>query len=179
MPRISRKPQSNIAEVLHPTPHTYKTAIYTRLSVEDIRKKVSDSIGTQKAMLMNYLQSQPDMQLYDIYEDVNYTGTNFNRPGFTRMIEDIQAGLVDCVIVKDLSRFGRSFEEAGHYLERVFPFLQVRFVAVNDNFDSLTATLDENTLMVPLKNLVNEIYARDISKVISPKNHTAANTLVY
>jgi len=168
MPRVSRKSQNNIIEARIPqtTVHIYKVAIYTRLSVEDIRKKVSDSIGNQKAMLMKYLQTQPDMQLFGIYEDVNYTGTNFNRPGFTRMVEDIKAGLVDCVVVKDLSRFGRSFEETGNYLERVFPFLQVRFIAVGDNFDSLTATIDESFLMVPLKNLMNEVFARDISKKV-------------
>jgi len=166
LPRLSRKKQLNKTQSSQTTIHTYKTAIYTRLSAEDVRKKVSDSIGTQRAMLMKYLQSQPDMQLYDIYEDINYTGTNFNRPGFTRMIEDIQAGRVDCVVVKDLSRFGRSFEETGHFLERVFPFLNVRFVSVGDNFDSLTATVDEQFLMVPLKNLTNEIYARDISKKV-------------
>jgi DNA invertase Pin-like site-specific DNA recombinase len=142
----------------------YKTAIYVRLSVEDIRKKISDSIGTQKAMLLQYIQTQPDLRLYKIYEDINYTGTNFNRPGFIKMIEDIQSGAVDCVVIKDLSRFGRNFEETGHYLERVFPFLQVRFISVNDGYDSLTATLDETTLILPLKNLMNEVYARDVSK---------------
>jgi len=164
MPRVSRKFKANTAEASKPAAHIYKTAIYTRLSVEDIRKKASDAIVTQKTMLIKFLQSQPDMQLYDIYEDINYTGTNFNRPGFTKMIEHINAGLVDCVLVKDLSRFGRSFEETGHYLERVFPSRQVRFIAIGDNFDSLTATLDESCLMVPLKNLMNEVYARDISK---------------
>jgi len=143
---------------------TYKVAIYTRLSVEDIRKKVSDSIGNQKSMLMEYLQYQSDMQLFGVYEDVNYTGTNFKRPGFARMIGDIRDGLVDCVMVKDLSRFGRNFEEMGHYLERVFPSLQVRFVSVGDKFDSKTATIDEFFLMTPLKNLMNEVFARDISK---------------
>ncbi|MCL2774414.1 MAG: recombinase family protein [Oscillospiraceae bacterium] len=144
----------------------YKTAVYVRLSVEDIRKKISDSIGTQKAMLLQYIQTQSDLQLYKIYEDINYTGTNFNRPGFTKMIEDVQSGAIDCVVIKDLSRFGRNFEETGHYLEQVFPFLQIRLVSVNDNYDSLTATLDETTLIVPLKNLINEVYARDISKKV-------------
>ena len=169
--RVSRKHQVNILETPPLTTsivtHVYKTAIYIRLSLEDVRKKVSDSIGTQKAMLIKHLQSQPDMQIYDIYEDVNYSGTNFNRPAFMRMIEDIQAGLVNCVLVRDLSRFGRSFEETGHYLERVFPFLQVRFISVYDNFDSLTATVDETFLMIPLKNLANEVQARDISKKVS------------
>jgi len=165
MARVSRK--ANVARAAQPAViHIYKTAIYLRLSDEDIRKKISDSIGTQKSMLVRFLQSQPDLQLYEVYEDVNYTGTNFNRPAFTRMIEDIQAGLVDCVLVKDLSRFGRSFEEMGNYLERVFPFLGVRFISVSDNYDSLTASLDETSLIVPLKNLMNEVYARDISRKV-------------
>ena len=173
MARTSRKQRDQSARqgtVTHDTSNMkskiYRVAVYVRLSVEDIRKKISGSIGTQKALLINYLQTRPDLQLYDVYEDGNYTGTNFNRPGFSRMIADIQAGLVDCVIVKDLSRFGRSFEEMGHYLERVFPFLQVRFISVGDNYDSLTASLDESSLIVPLKNLMNEVYARDISKKV-------------
>lgn len=164
MPRVSRK--RHIAENSQPTVRIYKAAIYVRLSVEDARKKSSDSIGTQKTLLLDFLSSHPDIELYDIYEDVNYTGTNFNRPAFTRMIEDIKTGLVDCVIVKDLSRFGRSFEETGHFLERVFPFLQVRFISAGDNYDSLTASIDDSSLIVPLKNLMNEIYARDISKKV-------------
>jgi DNA invertase Pin-like site-specific DNA recombinase len=166
MARKTRKTVNieNTANIPFIPERIFKIAIYVRLSVEDIRKKISDSIGTQKTMLLQYIQTQPDMQLYKIYEDINYTGTNFNRPGFNNMIEDIQAGLIDCVIVKDLSRFGRNFEETGHYLERVFPFLQIRFISVNDGYDSFTASLDETTLIVPLKNLMNEVYARDISK---------------
>lgn len=165
MARKSRKfkdPQSPKKEDVH----IYETAIYVRLSVEDTRKKESNSIGTQKAALLSYIQEQPDQQLHEIYEDLNYTGTNFDRPAFIRMISDIHAGIIDCVLVKDLSRFGRSFEETGHYLERVFPLLKVRFISVNDNYDSLTASLDENSLIVPLKNLFNEIYARDISRKV-------------
>ena len=145
MARKTRK-EFNIKNKMNTPPASekiYKAGIYIRLSLEDIRKKISDSIGTQKNMLLQYIQTQPDLQLYKIYEDVNYTGTNFNRPGFTQMIEDIQSGTVNCVIVKDLSRFGRNFEETGHYLEQVFPFLQIRFISVNDNYDSLTATSDE------------------------------------
>lgn len=163
--RVSRKAGAARAEQPAAV-HIYRTAIYLRLSDEDIRKKISDSIGTQKAMLVRFLQSQPDLQLYEVYEDVNYTGTNFNRPAFTRMIEDIQAGLVDCVLVKDLSRFGRSFEETGNYLEREFPLLGVRFISVSDHYDSLTASLDESSLIVPMKNLMNEVYARDISRKV-------------
>jgi len=165
MPRISRKNHS-AAETAAVTSkrRVFQTAIYIRLSVEDTRKKAADSVGNQRDMLLAYLQARPDMRLHGIYEDINRTGTNFKRPAFARMIDDIQAGLVDCVLVKDLSRFGRSFAETGRYLEHVFPSLQVRFVAVNDDFDTLTANADEQFLVVPLKNLINEIYARDISK---------------
>jgi DNA invertase Pin-like site-specific DNA recombinase len=161
MPRVSRKFKK--AESEKPAAKIYNTAIYVRISVEDIRKKNSASIITQKDFLINFLKSQPNMQLHEVYEDVNCTGTNFNRPAFTKMLEDIYAGAINCVLVKDLSRFGRSFEEAGHFIERVFPFLQVRFISVNDNFDSLTTPLD---LTIPLKNLINQVYARDISKKI-------------
>lgn len=165
MARVSRKGEA--AATVQPTELIrYKTAIYTRLSDEDMRKKISNSIGTQKSMLLRFLQTQPDLELCKVYEDVNYTGTNFKRPAFNRMIEDIQAGLINCVLVKDLSRFGRSFEQTGNYLERVFPFLGVRFISVSDNYDSLTASLDESSLIVPLKNLMNEVYARDISRKV-------------
>ena len=168
MARRTRKALNieNTDNIPHISEKTYRTAVYVRLSLEDMRKKISDSIGTQKTMLLQYIQTQLDLQLYKIYEDINYTGTNFNRPGFSEMIKDIQSGFIDCVVVKDLSRFGRNFEETGHYLERVFPFLQVRFISVNDGYDSLTATLDETTLIVPLKNLMNEMYARDLSKKV-------------
>ncbi|MDR1116958.1 MAG: recombinase family protein [Oscillospiraceae bacterium] len=165
MARISRKEGAAAVSPISAL-HVYKTALYIRLSDEDIRKKISDSIGTQKTMLLHFLESQPDLQLSGTYEDVNYTGTNFNRPGFTQMLEDIGTGLVDCVVVKDLSRFGRSSLEMGNYLERVFPFLGVRFISVNDGYDSLTASLDDSSLIVPLKNLMNEVYARDISRKV-------------
>ena len=123
-------------------------------------------MGAQRAMLAQYVREQPDMQLYRVYEDVNYSGTTFDRPAFVHMMEDMEAGRVDCVVVRDLSRFGRSFEETGHYLERVFPLRGVRFVAVGDGYDSLTATVDERFLAVPLRNLMNEVFARDISKKV-------------
>ncbi len=144
----------------------YRTAVYVRLSLEDIRKKISDSIGTQKAMLEIFISTQPDLQIYKIYEDVNYTGTNFNRPAFSQMIKDLEAGLIDCIVVKDLSRFGRNFKVAGYFLGRMFPERQIRFISVSDNYDTLTASIDESSLIVPLKNLMNEIYARDVSKKV-------------
>ena len=153
-------------EEFQPTIRIYKAAIYIRLSVEDNRKISADTVGVQKSALEDYVLTKADIQLFEIYEDINYTGTNYNRPGFTKMIWDIEAGLVDCVVVKDLSRFGRNFNETSNLLERVFPMLGIRFISVNDNYDSLTASVDESGLIVPIKNLLNEIYARDCSKKI-------------
>jgi DNA invertase Pin-like site-specific DNA recombinase len=144
----------------------YKAALYIRLSVEDFRKKASGSATTQKAMLMEFLRKQPEMLLVDVYEDINRSGANFNRPSFARMLNDIHTRRVDCVVVKDLSRFGRNFKETGHFLERVFPSMQVRFISVGENYDSHGVSPHEHGLHIPLKNLANEIMSRDISRKI-------------
>jgi DNA invertase Pin-like site-specific DNA recombinase len=141
----------------------YKAGLYARLSVEDLRKKESDSIGTQMTLLRQFISEQPDMLPVGEYEDIDRTGTNFKRPGFTRLLDDIRAKKINCVIVKDLSRFGRNHIETGNYLERVFPFMGVRFISVCDNYDSLSESSGES-LIIPLKNLINEVYAKDISK---------------
>ena len=115
---------------------TFKAAIYLRLSREDGDKEESDSIGNQRNLLKSFLAAQEDMVLADIYIDDGYTGTNFKRPDFQRMIADIEEGLINCVIVKDLSRFGRDYLETGRYIQRYFPEKKVRFIAVNDHVDS-------------------------------------------
>ncbi len=143
----------------------FRAGLYARLSVEDIRKKESDSIGTQMCLIRQYVEQQSDMIISREYEDVNQTGTNFERPGFNRMLEDIRAKKIDCVVVKDLSRFARNYIEAGSYLEEIFPFLGVRFVSICDNYDSLFAKYDD-ALLIPLKNIINEVYAREISKKV-------------
>lgn len=147
----------------------YNTAVYIRLSKEDGDKEESDSVGNQKRLLTQHVKRQDDMVLYDIYVDDGYTGTNFNRPEFKRMIQDIEEGTVNCVIVKDLSRFGRDYIDAGRYLERIFPDLEVRFISITDNIDSMKQSYD---LLLPIKNIFNEQYARDISK----KVYTAVKT---
>ena len=145
----------------------YKTGAYIRLSVEDSGKPGADTIEAQKELVLGYIDAQTDMQFCGLYCDNGRTGTNFQRPEFDRLMDDVRAGKVDCIVVKDLSRFGRNYKETGNYLERIFPYLDVRFVAVNDNFDTLTAERTNDGYIVPLKNLINEVYSRDISRKIN------------
>lgn len=141
----------------------FNVAIYIRLSREDGDKEESDSVGNQRKLLTEYVAKNEDFIVYDIYIDDGYSGTNFNRPGFQRMIADIEDGKVNCVVVKDLSRFGRDYIDTGRYLERYFPELGVRFISVTDSIDSMKQTYD---MLIPIKNIFNEQYARDISKKI-------------
>lgn len=142
----------------------YRVDAYVRLSVEDSGKSTPDGIENQKALVLDYIKNQPDMELHALYCDNGKTGVNFERPGFERLLEDLKKGSADCVVVKDLSRFGRNYIETGSYLEKVFPLLGVRFVAVTDHFDTLSAEYGEDSYTVPLKNLINHIYAKDISQ---------------
>ncbi|MDD2981177.1 MAG: recombinase family protein [Hespellia sp.] len=141
----------------------FNTALYIRLSREDGDKEESDSIGNQRKMLTEYVKKHEEMMLHDTYVDDGYSGTNFNRPAFKRMIEDVEDGTVNCIIVKDLSRFGRDYIDTGRYLERYFPDNDVRFIAVTDNIDSFKHSYD---MLLPIKNVFNEQYARDISKKV-------------
>lgn len=141
----------------------FNVAIYIRLSREDGDKEESDSVGNQRKLLTEYVAKKEDFILYDTYVDDGYSGTNFNRPDFKRMIADIEDGKVNCVVVKDLSRFGRDYIDTGRYLERYFPELGVRFISVTDGIDSMKQAYD---MLLPIKNIFNEQYARDISKKI-------------
>lgn len=138
------------------------TALYCRLSLEDGRDNESMSISNQKAMLKTYAESN-GMLHYDFYIDDGYTGRNFNRPGFQRMLADIESGKVDCVITKDLSRLGRNYIEAGSYIEIYFPRHNVRYIAVTDNVDSFNK---QEIDITPFKNILNDMYSRDISKKV-------------
>lgn len=142
----------------------YRTGGYIRLSVEDSGNPGADTIHAQRELVLKYIESQPDMTCCGVYCDNGRTGTNFERPEFERLMSDIRGGKIDCIVVKDLSRFGRNYLETGNYLERIFPFLNVRFVAVNDNFDTLTAERSAEGYIVPLKNIFNGAYSRDISR---------------
>lgn len=150
----------------------YHAGIYLRLSRDDAsagRKLESDSISSQRELCRAFVRSRKDMEIYDIYVDDGYSGVSFERPGFIRMMEDVRAGRVDCIIVKDLSRFGREYIEAGRLIQKIFPALNVRFIAVTDRFDSLTADYNETALVLPVKNFVNDAYCRDISEKV--KSH--------
>ena len=130
----------------------WQAALYVRLSREDgdkEEKSESNSISNQKDLLEKFADLEPDIQIYDIYVDDGYSGTNFDRPDFIRMMDDIKAGNVNCVIVKDLSRFGRNYIDAGEYLEKLFPFLDVRFISVTDCLDSYKNPSSMNNIIVP------------------------------
>ncbi len=141
-------------------------AAYLRLSREDGDKIESDSIGNQRELIADYVKRQGNITLVSEYADDGYTGTNFDRPGFKKMIEDIKSGRVNCVVVKDLSRFGRNYIETGRYLEKIFPFMGVRFISVLDRYDSAVSGNDAEQIIVPFKNLINDAYCRDISMKI-------------
>lgn len=144
-------------------PYSGDTAAYLRLSREDGDKLESDSIANQRKLIELFVAERPELSIGRFYIDDDYTGTNFNRPGFRDMLSDIQSGTIKCVIVKDLSRFGRDYIDTGNYLERVFPQHGVRFIAINDNIDSARSQYD---MLLPIKNIFNEQYSRDISRKV-------------
>lgn len=143
-----------------PPPPKYLVGCYERLSREDGDKPESDSIANQHRFNEDFCAGQKDFCIVRHYVDDGCTGTNFRRPGFCELIADIEAGRVNCVVVKDLSRFGRDYIDMGFYLERFFPNKDVRFIAINDRVDSLKGPYD---MMLPLKNVFNAQYAKDIS----------------
>lgn len=147
----------------------YQAAIYARLSYETEANRERDTVDTQIAYLKNFIDRQEDMELADIYADVSFSGTNFERPEFERMMQDIRLGKIDTVITKDLSRLGRNYIDSGTYIERIFPLFHVRYIAVNDDFDTDREGMD---LAMPLKNIINEWYARDISDKIHASYRT-------
>lgn len=170
MARKSRKQNvlksASMTEQTEAKENIYRTALYARLSVEDSKTPDSDTIENQVNLLREYVKDKPHLQVTEEFVDNGVTGTRFDRPEFTRMIGCMRKGEIDCIIVKDLSRLGRNYLEAGDYLEKIFPFFGVRFIAVTDGYDSLFSKPSEDGLIVPLKNLINEAYAKDVSKKI-------------
>lgn len=143
-----------------------KTGLYMRLSVEDNDKLESDSIKNQRELLRAYAESHPELEVVDEYVDDGYTGTNFDRPAFSRIMQDCEAGRINCIVVKDLSRLGRNFIGMGKLMERVFPQKGIRLIAINDNYDNAKENSAADDVVVPFKNLLNDSYSRDISTKI-------------
>ena len=169
MARKSRKQ----ATAPMPAPSLYvHVALYIRLSVED-NKKRGCSVENQKLVLNDFLADKPDFVVYDTYIDNGATGTNFHRPGFQQMLSDIEAGHIDCVIVKDLSRLGRNSIDTGYYIEQYFHTHNVRFIAVTDQFDTADPGSLHSGIMLPLKNMINEAYALDIGRKIKAQARQA------
>ena len=152
----------------------YKIAIYIRLSKEDADKGYdeSESITNQKSLLTDYVQKLgSDYELIDLYIDPGFTGTNFNRPDFKRMINDINLGKINMVVTKDLSRLGRDYIETGEYIEKWFPEKNVRYVSVNDGIDTFAENNGNNDI-APFKSILNDMYSKDLSKKIKTALHT-------
>lgn len=170
MARKSRK-QTIATHLEAPVPvaeyKIYRTALYARLSADEHCRAEGTTIENQLYLLRDYVKDKPYLQVVDEYYDDGVTGTKFDRPDFNRMIADMRAGKIDCIIVKDLSRLGRNYLEAGDYLEKIFPFFGIRFIAITDGYDSSCPNLTEDGLIVPLKNLINDIYAKDLSRKVS------------
>lgn len=169
MARKSRK--QRLAPMPAPSLYVY-VALYIRLSVED-NKKRGCSVENQKLVLNDFLADKPDFVVYDTYIDNGATGTNFHRPGFQQMLSDIEAGHIDCVIVKDLSRLGRNSIDTGYYIEQYFHTHNVRFIAVTDQFDTADPGSLHSGIMLPLKNMINEAYALDIGRKIKAQARQA------
>lgn len=148
----------------------YSVALYLRLSRDDPGAGESGSIQTQRTMLETYCREQ-GIAIYDTYIDDGFSGLNFDRPGFQRMLEDIRSGLVNMVITKDLSRLGRDYIQTGHYTEVFFPRHGVRYIALGDGVDTIR---DDNDI-APFKNILNDMYAKDLSRKVKSAKRTRAS----
>lgn len=136
---------------------------YVRLSHEDGDREESNSVTGQKDLIRDFFSRRPEFLECGMKVDDGFSGSSFERPAFQEMMADVKAGKIDCIVVKDLSRFGRNYLDAGEYIEKIFPFLGIRFIAINDNYDSLNGNPESDELIIPFKNLINEAYCRDSS----------------
>ena len=165
MARTSRKGEARQATII-PAERVWHTAVYARLSREDSGRKGADTIETQIELVASYVAQRPYLSLHDTYIDNGESGKDFDRPAWQRLMDDIRAGRVDCICVKDLSRFSRNYIETIEFLEKIFPFMGVRFVSVNDGYDNNAPSSNNEGLIVALKSLVNDHHLKDISRKI-------------
>ena len=155
-------------EIVAAPAQIFPTAIYARLSVENSGKSEKvDVITNQIEICKSYLADCPYLNLVDVYIDNGRTGTVFDRPEFNRLMNDIRSGRIKCLVVRDLSRFGRDYIETGTYLERVFPQIGLRFISIKEHYDSFDTDGSNESLMIPLQNMINALYSKDISRKVS------------
>lgn len=164
MARKSRNSQTPL--ITNTQNKIYKVAIYLRLSVEDKRDNELHSIGNQQKICMKYINNNDDLVLVREFVDNGFSGINFNRNAFSEMLEAIDRGEIDCIIVKDISRFGRNHLEIGKYIDYVFPEKNVRFISINDNYDTFNKMGGSEELLIRFKNIINENYVNDYSTKI-------------
>ena len=169
MARKSRKTTPAVEPVVEAAPlQIFPTAIYARLSVENSGKSENvDVIANQIEISKSYIADRPYLSLVDTYIDNGHTGTVFDRPEFNRLMNDIKSGRIKCLVVRDLSRFGRDYIETGTYLERIFPQIGLRFIAIKENYDNFDTDGSNESLMIPLQNMINALYSKDISRKVS------------
>lgn len=159
------KKERETAQLIKKSGDIWNAGIYARLSVDNHNQK-NDSIDTQIEIAKEYISKSEDIVLADCYTDLGKTGTNFEREGFDRLMKDIRQHKINCVIVKDFSRFGRNYIETGNYMEKIFPFFNVRFISVSEGYDSHRKLHENDVFSVHLKNIVNELYARDCAQKV-------------
>lgn len=169
MARKSRKTTPAVEPVVEAAPlQIFPTAIYARLSVENSGKSENvDVIANQIEICKSYIADRPYLSLVDTYIDNGHTGTVFDRPEFNRLMTDIKSGRIKCLVVRDLSRFGRDYIETGTYLERIFPQIGLRFIAIKENYDNFDTNGSNESLMISLQNMINALYSKDISRKVS------------
>ena len=165
MARVSKKVSAAQREAENAQHRIWKTAIYARLSDFDDVLRNTELLEVQISYIKEYINHRDDLMLLDVFADKRCTGMNFDRPEFERLLKALQERKVNCIVVKDFSRLGRNFVETGQYLEQVFPLFGVRFIAINDNYDSLNSQ-SRDGMLVPIKSMINEMYSKDLSQKI-------------
>lgn len=150
----------------------WNATLYLRLSRDDGDKEESNSITGQRELLRDFIRSRPELREYAVRIDDGFTGSNFERPSFKKMLEDVKAGRTNCIIVKDMSRLGRDYLGVGYYTDTFFPEHNIRFIAVNDCVDSD----DGENELAPFQNVMNEMYARDISRKVRSAHRIRGNS---
>ena len=166
MARVSRKNIAVTAVSATEEMKLYKACLYLRLSDEDKRNIEDNSIGNQKKICLEHLKKLPEIEVIASYIDNGASGTNFSRSGFKQMLQDLTKGEINCVVVKDLSRLGRNYLETSEYLEKFFPEAGIRFIAVNNGYYSILKLNGKQEILIPFSNIVNYMYAKDVSRKI-------------